>query len=394
MSTGGPPKEPPEMRFRLLSKCGRLRHGELTLPHSRVQTPVFMPLLDLDCQILLCNNYHLGHRPGHELVKKAGGIHEFMQWPRSMVSLSKLMKVTEEGVEFESPHTKELMMLTPERCIELQEAIGADIMMQLDHVVPSLTTGPLVEEAMQRSIRWLDRCIAAQTRTDQVLFPIIQGGLNLELRAECTKEMIKRVKVGIAIGGLSGGEEKDKFWRIVAKCCEQIPEGIPRYVMGVGHSVDMVVASVLGADMFDCVFPTRTARFGTAITRREGELHLSQRKFREDFRPIDEECTCHTCKSKYKRFLPLQHDRDGRCGNAGFCNILSLVGKAPDAVACHLISIHNIHHHFELMRRLRTACDKASFHDFLHEFVGEQFGSVEKTPRWVLDAFEYAGYRL
>jgi queuine tRNA-ribosyltransferase len=149
----------------------------------------------------------------------------------------------------------------------------------------------------------LDRCIAAQTRTDQVLFPIVQGGLDLELREECTKAMVKRVQVGIAVGGLSGGEAKDQFWRVVARCCELIPENIPRYVMGVGWPVDLVIASVLGADMFDCVYPTRTARFGTAITRREGDLHLARHKFKEDFRPIDEECGCFTCKNHTRAFL-------------------------------------------------------------------------------------------
>lgn len=267
-----------------------------------------------------------------------------------------------------------MMMLTPEHCIEIQEAIGADIIMQLDHVVPSLTTGSIVEEAMHRSIRWLDRCISAQTREDQVLFPIIQGGLDLELRERCTKEMLKRVQVGIAIGGLSGGESKDNFWRVVAKCCELIPKNIPRYVMGVGWAVDLVVAACLGADMFDCVYPTRTARFGTAITRREGELNLNQKRFTDDDSPIDKDCQCHTCK-KYTR-----------------ATLNQLIGQ--ETVACALISIHNLHHHFDLMKRLRQAIDTDQVTPFLQEFVIEQFSTPEKVPQWVTDALKYAGYNL
>ncbi|CAD5228501.1 unnamed protein product [Bursaphelenchus xylophilus] len=385
------------MGFEVRSKSGRLRHGLLKLPHGPVSTPVFMPvgtqgtmkgilpdqMKDLGCEIYLNNTYHLGHRPGYKLLKAAGGVHKFQQWNGNlltdsggfqMVSLSNLMEVTEHGVRFESPHTKEMMDLTPEHCVEIQEAIGADIIMQLDHVIPSLSTGPIVEEAMHRSIRWLDRCISAQTRDDQVLFPIIQGGLDLELRAKCTKEMLKRVKVGIAIGGLSGGESKDHFWRTVAKCCELVPEGIPRYVMGVGWPVDMVMAAILGADMFDCVYPTRTARFGTAITRKHGELNLNQTRFAKDYDPIDRDCTCVTCQRHSRSYLH------------------NIIGQ--EAVACHLISIHNIHHHLELMRRVRKACDEDKVHEFLKEFVEEQYQSAGQAPKWVQEACEYAGYPI
>ncbi|KAK6747741.1 hypothetical protein RB195_000749 [Necator americanus] len=205
------------MKFEVLHQTGRARHGLLTLPHSAVKTPVFMPvgtqgtmkgilpeqLVAMDCRILLCNTYHLGHRPGHERVRKAGGLHKMINWPRSiltdsggfqMVSLSKLMSVDEHGVNFESPHTAEQMSLTPEMSIEIQQALGADVMMQLDHVVHVLTTGDVVEEAMQRSIRWMDRCEKAHTRSDQALFPIVQGGLDLNLRKKCTEEMAKRAK--------------------------------------------------------------------------------------------------------------------------------------------------------------------------------------------------------
>uniref|UniRef100_A0A1I7WMG8 Queuine tRNA-ribosyltransferase catalytic subunit 1 n=1 Tax=Heterorhabditis bacteriophora TaxID=37862 RepID=A0A1I7WMG8_HETBA len=259
-----------DMRFDIISKSGRARHGMLNLPHSVVETPVFMPvgtqgtmkgilpeqLLDMDCRILLCNTYHLGHRPGYQKVQRAGGLHKMINWPRSILTDS----VDEKGVNFESPHTGEMMALTPEMSIEIQQALGADIMMQLDHVIHVLTTGDIVREAMDRSIRWLDRCKNAHSRSNQALFPIIQGGLNLEHRKECIREMSKRAKVGIAIGGLSGGEEKSLFWCVVATCCDALPPHLPRYVMGVGFPVDLVICALLGADMFDCVYPTRTAR--------------------------------------------------------------------------------------------------------------------------------------
>nr|CAD2177261.1 unnamed protein product [Meloidogyne enterolobii] len=383
--------------YQVIATQGPARYGKLELPHGIVETPVFMPvgtqgsmkgispeqLIEMDCQILLCNTYHLGHRPGHKLIEEAGGLHKFMHWPRpiltdsggfQMVSLSKLMEITEEGVNFESPHTKEMTMLTPEYCVEIQEAFGSDIMMQLDHVIPSLTEGPIVEEAMRRSVRWLDRCTNAQKRqTECALFPIVQGGLDIRLREECVKEMVPRAKLGIAIGGLSGGEAKDTFWKVVARCCELIPPHLPRYVMGVGWSVDLVVASALGADMFDCVYPTRTARFGTAITRREGDLHLNQARFKTDLRPIDEECKCQTCKKGYSR---------------AFLN--ATIGH--ETVACHLISIHNLFHHMDLMRRLRKAINEKRLNEFLSEFLREQYKEMGNVPKWVRDALNHAGH--
>ncbi|TKR78053.1 hypothetical protein L596_018922 [Steinernema carpocapsae] len=387
------------MSYRIVSKAQRARHGLLRLPHSDVKTPVFMPvgtqgtmkgvlpeqLIEMDCRILLCNTYHLGHRPGHELVKKAGGVHKMMNWPRSiltdsggfqMVSLSKLMTLDEQGVNFESPHTGEMTLLTPEKSIEIQEDLGADIVMQLDHVVHVLTTGPIVEEAMERSVRWLDRCFETHERDDQALFPIIQGGLNLEIREKCVEEMSKRAKVGIAIGGLSGGESKDQFWRVVAKCCEMLDRtrpDLPRYVMGVGFAVDLVICSLLGADMFDCVYPTRTARFGTALVRDGGLLPLTQNQFKKDFRPIDDECECYTCKNHTRAYIH------------------SIAGK--EAVASSLVSIHNLQFQLQLMNRVRDAIDADRVEQFLNEFLEEQFPKRD-VPQWVRDASEYMGYKL
>uniref|UniRef100_A0A8C9KR68 tRNA-guanosine(34) queuine transglycosylase n=1 Tax=Panthera tigris altaica TaxID=74533 RepID=A0A8C9KR68_PANTA len=271
--------------MKLVAECSRsrARAGELRLPHGPGATPVFMPVgtqatmkgitaeqLDaLGCRICLGNTYHLGLRPGPELIQKAHGLHGFMNWPHNlltdsggfqMVSLVSLSEVTEEGVRFRSPYDGDESLLSPEKSVEIQNALGSDIIMQLDDVVSSTVTGPRVEEAMYRSIRWLDRCIAAHQRPDkQNLFAIIQGGLDEDLRATCLEEMTKRDVPGFAIGGLSGGESKGQFWRMVALSTSRLPKDKPRYLMGVGYATDLVVCVALGCDMFDCVFPTRTA---------------------------------------------------------------------------------------------------------------------------------------
>ncbi|PIK37974.1 putative queuine tRNA-ribosyltransferase-like [Apostichopus japonicus] len=253
---------PSALSLEIVAECTttKARVCNMTLPHASVPTPVFMPvgtqgtmkgvtstqLKDLECRLILGNTYHLGMRPGPELMDKVGGLHKFMDWDRAlltdsggfqMVSLVELSEVTEEGVKFQSPYTKEELMLTPEKSIEIQNSIGADIMMQLDDVVHSLTTGPRVEEAMHRSIRWLDRCIKANKRPEQQnLFAIVQGGLDAKLRTFCVKEMIKRDTPGYAIGGLSGGEDKEHFWRMVTLSTDHLPKGKPRYCMGVGYA--------------------------------------------------------------------------------------------------------------------------------------------------------------
>uniref|UniRef100_A0A915BC13 tRNA-guanine(15) transglycosylase-like domain-containing protein n=1 Tax=Parascaris univalens TaxID=6257 RepID=A0A915BC13_PARUN len=349
----------------LMQQCAR------RLPHSAVDTPVFMPvgtqgtmkgllpeqLLQMDCRILLCNTYHLGHRPGHEL----------------MVSLNSLMSADEKGVQFESPHTGQLTHLTPEHCIEMQEHLGADIVMQLDHVIHVLTDGPVVKEAMQRSVRWLDRCNAAHVRNDQLLFPIVQGGLSCELRIECIEQMAGKARMGIAIGGLSGGEEKNCFWRIVALCCEKLPEHMPRYVMGVGWPTDLVICSLLGADMFDCVYPTRTARFGSALVRRGGLMHLTRNEYAEDFSPIDDRCACYTCRNYTRAYIHTVINQE--------------------SLGCHLLSLHNIQHHLDLMRRVRDAIENDCVGPFLKEFLEEQFEQGE-VPNWVREAIAYMNYSI
>lgn len=254
--------------------------------HGKVDTPVFMPvgtkgtmkavlfdqLRALDCQIMLSNTYHLGLKPGIETLKKAGGLHSFMNWDRclltdsggfQMVSLLKLAEINETGVEFQNPYKEdEKMMLTPEHSIEIQNAIGADIAMQLDDVVKTTSEDEnRIKEAMHRTIRWLDRCLESHSRNEeQSIFPIVQGGLIPGLRKECAELLTERDDCrGFAVGGLSGGEKKEQFWPVVHQCTDLLPSDKPKYLMGVGFAPDLVVCVALGIDMFDCVFPTRTA---------------------------------------------------------------------------------------------------------------------------------------
>eukprot|EP01099_Mayorella_cantabrigiensis_P008021 TRINITY_DN7381_c0_g1_i1.p1 TRINITY_DN7381_c0_g1~~TRINITY_DN7381_c0_g1_i1.p1 ORF type:complete len:269 (+),score=65.56 TRINITY_DN7381_c0_g1_i1:616-1422(+) len=258
-----------------------------------------------------------------------------------------------------------MMTLTPEHSMHIQNTIGADIMMPLDDVVSSTTTGPRVEEAMERTIRWLDRCIAAHKRPhEQNLFGIVQGGLSLELRERCTKALVERDLPGYAIGGLSGGESKDQFWRVVKHCTSLLPPNKPRYLMGVGYPVDLVVCVCLGVDMFDCVFPTRTARFGTALVP-EGSLHLKAAKFSEDYGPIDSECDCFTCQNYTRAMLH------------------SIVIKEP--IAGQLLTMHNISYLLRLMRTLHQKIVAGELPEFVREFMKRQFPQRD-FPQWVIEA--------
>ncbi|CAG8476351.1 6223_t:CDS:2 [Acaulospora morrowiae] len=380
--------------WKVIARCSttKARVALLTLPHGNVDTPVFMPvgtqgtlkgltpkqLEELGCQIMLNNTYHLGLRPGQELLEEVGGSHKFQNWNRNlltdsggfqMVSLLKLACITEEGVNFQSPHEDgSTMLLTPEHSISLQNSIGADIIMQLDDVVSSLTKGPRVEEATDRSIRWLDRCIAAHKKPDsQNLFAIIQGGLDPDLRRKCVEEMVKRDTPGYAIGGLSGGEEKDIFWRIVTLCTDLLPDHKPIYCMGVGYTEDLIVCSALGIDMFDCVFPTRTARFGNALTS-TGTLNLKTSKFSQDFRPIEEDCDCLTCKSFTRAYVHLQSTRE--------------------TVGCHLITIHNVSYQLRLMRNIRNAIAENRFPQFIQKSFKDLFGGPDRYPEWAVNALK------
>ncbi|VVC91877.1 unnamed protein product [Leptidea sinapis] len=387
------------LSFTLCSECetSKARAGLMKLPHYEVKTPVFMPvgtqgtmkgllpeqLEELDCEIILGNTYHLGNRPGIKTLKKAGGLHKFMGWHRAlltdsggfqMVSLLKLAEITEEGVKFKSPYDGSEIMLTPEKSIEIQNCIGADIIMQLDDVVrTTFQDNDRIKLAAERTSRWLDRCLRAHKRpSDQNIFPIVQGLLNKELRIQSANEHMTKDVNGFAIGGLSGGEAKDDFWPIVSLSTDLLSKNKPRYLMGVGVAIDLVVCVALGVDMFDCVFPTRTARFGCALTNK-GQLNLKQNQYATDLNPIDENCTCSTCRNYTRAYL--------HC-------IVSV-----ETVACHLISVHNIAFQMRLMRTMRANIEKGTFPEFVKTFVDELYPNKD-YPTWVINSLSSVGIKI
>ncbi|KAK6065857.1 queuine tRNA-ribosyltransferase [Seiridium cupressi] len=394
------------LTYDLVARCSttRARASVLTLPHGKVQLPIFMPvatqaslkgltpeqLEETGCRLCLNNTYHLGLKPGQEAIEAIGGAHKLQGWDHNiltdsggfqMVSLLSLATITEEGVRFLSPHDRTPMLLTPEHSISLQNTIGSDIMMQLDDVL--VTTSPdkaRMREAMERSVRWLDRCIAAHKNPNrQNLFCIIQGGLDVEMRRDCCREMVARDTPGIAIGGLSGGEAKADFCRVVATCTELLPELKPRYVMGIGYPEDLVVSVALGADMFDCVWPTRTARFGNAITK-YGVINIRNAKFAIDFGPIEEGCGCICC-------------RKGE-GAINISRAFVYHNIAKETVAAHLLSIHNVWYQLHLMTDIRNAIIEDRYPAFLKQFFADLYSDKAQYPDWAVEALKGVGVDL
>ncbi|KAK4498860.1 hypothetical protein PRZ48_009370 [Zasmidium cellare] len=396
---------PSALTFELASRCSttKARAATLHLPHGPVQLPMFMPvatqaslkgltpkqLEETSCRLCLNNTYHLGLKPGQKTLDIIGGAHKLQSWPHNiltdsggfqMVSLLKLAQVTEEGVRFLSPHDGTPMLLTPEHSISLQNSIGSDIIMQLDDVIA--TTSPdheRIKEAMHRSVRWLDRCIEAHKKPDsQNLFCIIQGGLDLDLRRECCREMVARDTPGIAIGGLSGGEAKTEFCKVVDTCTGLLPTHKPRYVMGVGYPEDILVSVALGADMFDCVWPTRTARFGNAITD-SGCFNLRHASYAEDFGPIEQGCKCICCKPDSE-------------GGLGITRAYIHHTAAKETVGAHLLSMHNVHYLLNLMRRVREAIVEDRYPEFLRTHFKKLYS--DNPPTWAVDALRGVGVDL
>ncbi|KAJ5473310.1 Queuine [Penicillium sp. IBT 31633x] len=399
---------PSALTFDRHAKCSttKARASTLHLPHGSVPLPIFMPvatqaslkgltydqLRETGCMLCLNNTYHLGLKPGQAVLDAVGGAHKLQGWDRNlltdsggfqMVSLLQLATVTEEGVRFLSPHDRSPMLLTPEHSISLQNSIGSDIIMQLDDVIA--TTSPdhaRIKEAMDRSVRWLDRCIEEHKYPErQNLFCIIQGGLDLELRKECCEQMVARDTPGIAIGGLSGGEAKEEFCKVVDTCTDILPEHKPRYVMGVGYPEDIVVAVALGADMFDCVWPTRTARFGDAIVS-SGTLKLNHKAFVDDFRPVEEGCLCVCCRPTDQ-------------GGLGLTRAYMHHITAKETVGAHLLTIHNVHYMLTLMGKIRQAIIDDQYPAFLRKFFSDIYGGDKsKFPPWAIDALGGVGVDL
>ncbi|CAI2371271.1 unnamed protein product [Moneuplotes crassus] len=385
------------LQFKVLKQWGFARASLLTLPHGDVRTPVYMPvgtkgamkgLLpknmkdDIDCEIMLANTYHLFLKPGEEILDREGGLHKFAAWDKNyltdsggfqIVSLSDLNEVTEEGVTFESHIDKMKFLLTPERSMEVQNSIGADIMMALDDVVPpTITDADRLEEAMHRSVRWLDRCILAHKKPEvQNLFAIVQGGCDDDLRKICCDEMIKRNTPGYAIGGLAGGEDKEDFWRTVHTCTQLLPDDKPRYVMGIGYPVDILICSLLGADMYDCVYATRVARFGTVFTR-NGEIKLRGSSNKNQFIPIDSKCQCYTCKNYTRSYLWQSFTRDSSC--------------------LQLLSLHNVYFLLDIIREFRQAILDENVEEYMTNFVTDYYiTEKDGVPQWVKNALKAGG---
>lgn len=380
----------------------RARAATLHLPHGSVRTPVFMPVgtqatvkgltadqmagAELDLDIVLANTYHLGLRPGGDALAALGGIHHFSRWPRNvltdsggfqMVSLLRFARVTERGVHFQSPVDGSRTLLTPERSVELQNQIGADVIMALDDVVPSTAADPArFEEATHRTLRWLDRCAAAHRRPrEQHLFGIVQGGLDARLRDICLRGLVQRDLPGYAIGGLAGGEDKAAFWRVVEQCAAALPAHKPRYCMGVGYPADLLVCVALGVDMFDSVYPARTARFGTALVDgRGGALKIKSSQAAGDHRPIADDCPCACCQKYSRAYLNALMARDA-------------------TVAGELLTLHNVSYLTRLMRGARAAIADGEF----ERFVGRWFLAQHPErdyPNWVRDALAAARVSL
>jgi queuine tRNA-ribosyltransferase len=334
--------------FRVEATHGAARAGALSLPHGNVHTPAFMPvgtygvvrglsaadMRGTRAQIILGNTYHLHIRPGEETVRAMGGLHRFTTWDRPMLtdsggfqvfSLAGLRRISENGVEFTSHVDGTLRTLTPERATEIQAALGADIAMAFDHVVPGQTPHELAREGMERTLRWLDRCKArhAELPVAQTLWPIIQGGTHTDLRRQSAEETLARGPwTGIAIGGLSVGEPKAVMQRVLEELGPVLPAEVPRYLMGVGFPPDLLEGIARGVDLFDCVAATRNGRHGTAWLP-TGRINVRGAKLKGSTEPLDPECDCETCTT-YPR---------------GYLRHLFVV---QDILGLRLVSLHNV----------------------------------------------------
>ena len=357
-----------------IDKYTGARAGVFHTPHGDILTPVYMPvgtqatvkgmyprdLKEAGSQIILSNTYHLYLRPGDELVKKAGGLHKFMNWDKPILtdsggfqvfSLTKLNKIRDEGVYFNSHIDGSAHLFTPEKVMQIEENLGADIIMQFDQCSEYGYTHSQAEQAMERTYAWLKRCADSKTRGDQALFPIIQGNMYDDLRLESLKRAKSFATDGIAIGGLSVGEPKNRMYEILELIRPHLPESVPRYLMGVGSPDCLIEGVKRGVDMFDCVLATRIARNGTAFTSK-GKVVARNAKYAEDFTPLDENCDCYCCKNYTKAYLRHQI-------NVG------------EMISSMLLSLHNITFLHKLMSEMREAIFADSLNDFAEKFYQE-----------------------
>ncbi len=350
------------------------RRGEVQTRQGVVQTPVFMPvgtqgtvkavtpenLQEMNAQIILGNTYHLFIRPGHELIESFGGLHNFMNWKGSILtdsggfqifSLKELATITEEGAAFRSHLDGSKLFLSPEDAIHVQQSLGSDIMMCLDTCIPFPATRDEAIKATDLTSRWASRCRKAHTKREQLLFGIVQGGMYPDLRKDHAAALIDIGFDGYAIGGLSVGEEKHLMHDMTEATVPCLPKDYPVYLMGVGTPADLVEGVWRGVDMFDCVMPTRNARNGSLFTSK-GKLSIKNSRFRDDHRPLDDACSCYTCRNYSRAYL--RH-----------------LFQAREILSYHLNTIHNLHYYLHLMADIRLAIERDDFAGFRKDFYSK-----------------------
>jgi len=359
--------------FRLDATDGSARAGFFRTPHGEVETPVFMPVgtqatvktltpdevEELGGTMILANTYHLFLRPGHQLIESLGGLHDFMRWPGPILtdsggfqvfSLARINEIGDDGVVFQSHIDGSRHLFTPEGVMDIQRALGADVVMAFDQCPPGGAAREEVVEANRRTLAWLARCRDRFQETGrggeeapQALFPVLQGNVFDDLRREQARDVLAMGDWdGLAIGGLSVGEEKEDMWRTVGLLDGELPRNRPRYLMGVGYPDDLLNAVALGVDMFDCVAPTRNARHGTAWTTSEGQVNLKHSRFRTDTLPLDPACSCYTCQRFDRAYL--RH-----------------LAVAKEWLGHRLLTLHNLHFLVSLAREARERILEGTF---------------------------------
>ena len=369
--------------FEIVARCPQTgaRAGLLHTPHGVVETPVFMPVgtqatvkgvtqrdlqNELGVQILLANTYHLFLRPGHETIRRLGGLHRFMSWPRAILtdsggfqvfSLNSLRKVTDEGVLFRSHLNGDAHLFTPESVVDVQVALGADIIMALDECLEYPATHEAARQSVERTVRWAQAAWRHYQRlgeTPCALFPIVQGSMFPDLRRQCAEQLLELDAPGYAIGGLSVGEPRALSLEMVEAAAPLLPERRPRYVMGVGMPEELAEYVARGIDMMDCVLPSRNARNGCLFTRR-GRVIIKQAIYKEDPAPVDESCPCYTCRNFSRAYL--RH-----------------LFQAGEMLFSTLATLHNLQHYLDIMRDLRQSILFGTFPDRLREWRAVRSG--------------------
>lgn len=370
------------LEFKLHKTSGKARRGTMTLNHGVVQTPIFMPvgtygavkgmtpdmLREINAQIILGNTFHLWLRPGMDVMKVHGGLHQFMNWDKPILtdsggfqvfSLGDLRKITEEGVTFSSPVNGDKLFLTPEISMQIQTTLNSDIVMQFDECTPYPADVKTARESMELSLRWAKRSLDEFNRLENpnALFGIVQGGMHEHLREQSLAALTDMPFHGVAIGGLSVGEPKEEFYRVLEFIGHQLPSEKPRYLMGVGTPEDLVFGVSQGIDMFDCVMPTRNARNGWLFTR-FGDIKIKNARYKTDLKPLDETCTCYTCRNFSRSYLHHLH-------------------KMGEMLGAQLNTIHNLHYYLQLMQDLRDGLDAEQFDAVVSEFHANRARGVD-----------------